>query len=153
MSKTPDHKTQKRAARLMAVQGVYAMLSDNKTAEELIPAYLSHYSGMEIDEDILAEPDQDAFKTVIQGVGEHKNTLEAEIIAAIGERQTPVSMSREPLLFAILLCGSYEIKNRYDIDIPIIISDYMHVCHAFFDGNEPKLVNAVLDKIGKAVQA
>lgn len=152
MAKTPDHKTQKRAARLMAVQGVYAMLTDNKTAEELVPAYLAHYSGMEIDEDILAQPDQDEFRIIVQGVEEHKKSLENDIQQAIGERQTPVSASREPLLYAVLLCGVFEIKNRYNIDIPIIISDYLHVCHAFFDGNEPKLVNAALDKVGKSVQ-
>ncbi|MEM6781895.1 MAG: transcription antitermination factor NusB, partial [Pseudomonadota bacterium] len=70
---------------------------------------------------------------------------------AVGERQTPISAQREPLLYSILLCGVFEIKNRYDVDIPIIISDYLHVSHAFFEGNEAKLVNAVLDKLAKSL--
>ena len=41
---------------------------------------------------------------------------------------------------------------KQDIDFPVIISDYMHVTHAFFDEPEEKLVNAVLDSIRKTVR-
>jgi N utilization substance protein B len=150
MTDAPDPKTQKRSARLMAVQGVYSMLSDQKSAEELIPAYLAHYAKMEIDDDVLESPDQEIFQNIMNGVEEHKLNLDKHIQKALGERQTPVSAGREPLLYAVLLCGVYELKNRHDIDVPIIISDYLHVTHAFFEGNEAKLVNAVLDQVSKS---
>ena len=38
------------------------------------------------------------------------------------------------------------------IDAPIIIADYMHVAHAFYDEREEKLVNAVLDSVRKTVR-
>lgn len=136
----------------MAVQGIYAMLSDDKMSEDIIPAYLSHYAGMDIDNDTLEKPDQDTFQRIVEGVEEHKASLIGDIESAIGERQTPITAAREPLLYSILLCGVFEIKNRYDVDIPIIISDYLHVSHAFFEGNEPKLVNAVLDKLAKSLK-
>lgn len=151
MTLKADYKTQKRAARLLAVQGVYAMITDDKDSEELIPAYLAHYAGMELDDDMLEKPDSEDFQSIVKGVEEHKSDLSIKIQEALGERQTPVTAEREPLLYAIMLCGAHEITNRYDVDIPIIISDYLHVSHAFYEGGEAKLVNAVLDKLGKAV--
>jgi len=55
----------------------------------------------------------------------------------------------EKLLQSILLCGIYEIMAHSDVDAPIIINDYVDVAHAFYDGGESKLVNAVLDRATK----
>lgn len=151
MTKTPDPKTQKRVARLMAVQGVYAMLADKKAAEELIPAYLAHYSGMDVDGDALEKPDSDLFRALIEGVEAHQADLEGKIQAAVSARTIPLTKNKDPLLYSILLCGSYEITQRAQTDIPLIINDYLHVSHGFFDGQEPKFVNGVLDAIAKTV--
>ena len=35
----------------------------------------------------------------------------------------------------------------------IILSEYVSLAHAFFEGPEPKFVNGVLEKIGKALRA
>ena len=40
-----------------------------------------------------------------------------------------------------------------DVDTPIIISDYLDITVGFFDGNEPKLVNGILDAISKELRA
>jgi N utilization substance protein B len=41
---------------------------------------------------------------------------------------------------------------HHDIDVPVIISDYLDITHAFYEGSESKLVNGVLDQISKAVR-
>lgn len=52
-------------------------------------------------------------------------------------------------LRAILRAGSYELLVREDIPLKVVISEYVDIAHAFFDGDEPKVVNAVLDRIGR----
>ena len=61
--------------------------------------------------------------------------------------------SIEPLLSAILICGTYELLAHGEIDAPIIIADYLHVTHGFFEGSESKLVNGVLDALAKELRS
>jgi N utilization substance protein B len=35
----------------------------------------------------------------------------------------------------------------------VVITEYVDAAHSFFDETEPKLVNAVLDRIGKTLRA
>jgi N utilization substance protein B len=53
----------------------------------------------------------------------------------------------ESTLHAILRVGSYELKNRSSTPLPVIISEYVDVTHAFYDGKAIGLVNGVLDAI------
>ena len=148
-SKTPP--VMKSSARLLAVQAVYSLFTDQKSAADLLPDYLAHYAGMEVDGETMVKPDQALFQSILEGVERDCSDLEAVINEASGEGKK-LSRDKEPLLLAVLLCGSYELKNHYDIDIAIIISDYVDVAKAFFDQNEDKLVNAVLDKIAQPLR-
>lgn len=57
-----------------------------------------------------------------------------------------------PLLYSVLICGASELVDHTDTDAPIIISDYIGVAQSYFDHGEPKLVNAILDRVNKAVR-
>ena len=151
-AKHKDANTAKRSARLLAVQAIYGLIKDEKPIEDLMAAYAAHYAGMDVDGTEMAKPDSDLFCNIVEGTQEDLNEIELEISAMTAERTTPFTKEREPLLFSILTCGIYELKNHYDVDMPIIINDYMHVAHAFFDQNEGKLVNALLDKVSKSIQ-
>ena len=41
----------------------------------------------------------------------------------------------------------FELIERADVPARVVINEYIDVAHAFFDGDEPKVVNGVLDKI------
>jgi transcription antitermination protein NusB len=53
---------------------------------------------------------------------------------------------------AILRAGTFELLERKDVPIPVIVTEYVEIAKAFFEGEEPKLVNAVLDRIAKQVR-
>ena len=55
-------------------------------------------------------------------------------------------------LLALLLCAVYEIANTLDIDAKVIIKEYVDLAYAFFTKYEPKMVNALLDTIARAVR-
>ena len=64
------------------------------------------------------------------------------------------SMERlEAVLRAILRAGAFELSTRTDIPPKVTISEFVDVAHAFYTGTEPKLVNAVLDRIARVVRA
>ena len=58
----------------------------------------------------------------------------------------------EVILESILRAGIYELLAHGDIDVGIIIHDYMNVTTGFYEGKEPKLVNAILDRVAKKVR-
>jgi N utilization substance protein B len=42
--------------------------------------------------------------------------------------------------------------NRRDVPAPVVISEYVDVAKAFFAGEEPALVNGVLDSLAKTIR-
>lgn len=152
MSKTahkPSASARRSAARLMGAQAVYQILIDNQAAGAVVPEYLAHRAGMEIDGETMVEPDAALFSSIVQGVEGRRGDLEALIAA-----NRPADKAKsEPLLQAILLCGAYELLSCPETDAPVIISDYIDIAKAFFDGKEPGLVNGVLDSIRKVARS
>ena len=53
---------------------------------------------------------------------------------------------------AILRAGTFEMLERKDVPVPVIVTEYVEIAKAFFEDDEPKLVNAVLDRIAKQVR-
>lgn len=145
--KEGSQKARNSAARLLAVQAVYQMHKNDQNAEDVIREFLEHRAGMEVDGENMVPPDKEHFSTVVRGVEEHIKQLQ-EMVALNRGKEGQI----EPLLQAVFLCGGFELMALQAIDYPVIISDYLHVAHAFYDEGEAKLVNALLDSIRKTVR-
>ncbi len=140
-------KARKTAARLLAVQVVYQSLQNKVSPSSLYDEYMTYRRGMDLDDGMMVEPDVPLFQKLVSGITERWGDLQQIIqprVAAIGEV--------ENLLAAVLICGAFELLVNTDIDTPIIISDYLDITVGFFDGNEPKLVNGILDAIAKELR-
>jgi hypothetical protein len=59
----------------------------------------------------------------------------------------------EPLLRSVLFCGICELLVHTDIDHPIIINDYLHITHAFYEQQQVSFVNGVLDSIASLLRS
>lgn len=145
--KTGSAKARNSAARLFAVQAVYQAMSLQKRPMHLIEEYLNHNVGIDLeqdgnDENQMVTPDQTLFKSIMAGVDGRREELETFI-----KPHLPNFDEKEMLLKSVLLCGAYELLAHTDLDRPLLISEYLHITKAFYDGAESKLVNAVLDKI------
>ncbi len=55
-------------------------------------------------------------------------------------------------LRAILRAGVYELMKREDVPVAVIVSEYVDIAKAFYSEDEPKLVNAVLDRASRRVR-
>ena len=53
---------------------------------------------------------------------------------------------------AILRAGVYELMQRRDVPVAVIVSEYVDIAKAFYADDEPKLVNAVLDRVSRRVR-
>jgi N utilization substance protein B len=59
----------------------------------------------------------------------------------------------DSILRAILRAGVAEILDRDDVPARVVINEYVNVAHFFFDEDEPRVVNGVLDKIARKMRA
>ncbi|MEM8643903.1 MAG: transcription antitermination factor NusB, partial [Pseudomonadota bacterium] len=42
---------------------------------------------------------------------------------------------------------------RDDVPARVVINEYLDIAHAFFSGEEPKVVNGVLDRLARKVRS
>lgn len=154
-SKKPSAVAMRNSARLMAVQAVYQMSVNRKNPAYVVDEYLYHRKGEVIDGEEIMAPDASLFTNIVLGVSERRDDLAGIIQANRPQKkdEDSVSSGLEPLLMAVALCGVYELLAHKDIDPPIIISTYVDVTKAFFAGNEPGLINGLLDSARKVIRA
>lgn len=140
-------KARLTAARLCAVQAVYQSLQLKVPPATLLEEYIQHRAGMAVDGEEMVRPDGVLFTDILQGVTERWADLQQLITPRL--KSTAV----EPLLTSILVCSAYELLAHPETDAPIVISDYLHVTHGFFEGSESKLVNGVLDALARELRS
>ncbi len=150
--KKPSAKAQNLSARLSAVQALYQVMQNKQPIKSVANEFIEHRLEMEVDGEKLVSPDPVMLKTILYGVEERLLELETIVIAHFQQDKEAENKSIEPLLKSIMLCGTYELFSRQDIDSPIIINDYLNVTHAFYEKGEVSLVNGILDAISKVVR-
>jgi N utilization substance protein B len=141
---------QRGAARLAAVQALYQMDVGGAGVLEVVAEYETHRLGQELDGDTYLKADASWFRSIVAGVVRDQVKIDPVIRGALQE-DWPLSRL-DSTLRAILRAGTFEILERKDVPIPVIVTEYVEIAQAFFEGEEPKLVNAVLDRIAKQVR-
>lgn len=142
---------------MAAVQSQYQIFLNKERVKDMLPGFLERYKAIEIEGEKLVEPDTQLLRSVLEGVEERYVELTTLINGHFinshfaGGSDNQIA-STDTLLKATLYCGAYEILAHHEIDAPIIINDYIHVTQAFYDNNESKLVNGVLDAMSKTLR-
>jgi len=136
---------QRGAARLAAVQALYQMDVGGTGVLEVVNEYEMHRLGKELDGDLYRQADAAWFRAIVSGVVEQQRMLDPMIRSALME-DWPLSRL-DSTLRAILRAGAYELSSRMDVPVAVIVSEYVDIGSAFFDEDEPKLINAVLDRL------
>jgi len=135
------------AARLAAVQALYQMDLSDQRVSDVVAEYEHTRLGQEIEGDTYLDADVSWFRGVVAGVVKDQVTLDPLIHETLPE-DWPLSRI-DTLLRSILRCGAFELSTRKDVPSRVVISEYLDVSKAFFDEDEPKLVNGVLDKLAR----
>jgi N utilization substance protein B len=141
---------QRGAARLAAVQALYQMDIGGTGVLEVVAEYEAHRLGQELDGETYLKADASWFRSIVSGVVREQTRLDPLIGSAL---QDDWALSRlDSTVRAILRAGTFELIDRKDVPVPVIVTEYVEIAHAFFEEDEPKLVNAVLDRIAKQVR-
>jgi N utilization substance protein B len=142
---------QRGAARLAAVQALYQMDIGGTGVLEIVAEYEAHRLGQELDGDTYLKADPSWFRSIVSGVVRDQRLLDPMIGSAL---QDDWALSRlDSTVRAILRAGTFELRERKDVPVAVIVTEYVEIAKAFFEDEEPKLVNAVLDRIARQVRS
>ena len=162
MAKFVSEKIKMRtSARLAAVQATYMAAYGQLPVDEVIKEFLNGEVGRFVIEDNPengneefreVEPmDKPYFEKLVRGVQGNKEELEKSLNLFLNAGRTLERL--DGTLQALLLCAVYEINNTLDLDVKVVIQEYVDMAYAFFSKGEPKMVNALLDQIARDVRS
>ena len=144
-------QARRSGARLAAVQAIYQMEQTGHSAKAVIREFCEDRLGIGPDGEPVEEADPDIFKAVVSATVEHQDAIDAAIKARLSENW---KLSRlDATSRAILRGACAELIIHQELSAPIILNEYVSVAHAFFDGDEPRFINGVLDNIAKDLRA
>lgn len=136
-------------ARLAAVQALYQMELTGAPWSKVRTEFEDHRLGMEVDGEVLAEADIKHFRRLLEGVVERQPEIDKAVNETLKEGW-PLRRI-DPILRALFRAGGYELLA---LETPrnVIFNEYVEVAKAFFDGDEPRLANAVLEAIARVLR-
>lgn len=139
------------AARLAAVQALYQMDVSGAGVLETAAEYETFRLGKEIDGQQYRDADAGWFRGILSGVVADQKTLDPAIGDCLVEGW-PLSRLDDTLR-AILRAGAWELANKPDVPVAVLVSEYVDIARAFYeDGEEPRMVNAVLDRLARLMR-
>ncbi|SHL71682.1 transcription antitermination factor NusB [Roseibium suaedae] len=141
----PRPANKRGAARLGAVQALYQMDVGEVPLSTVISEFTAFRLGKELDGAQYRDADEQWFKDIVKGVVADQRLIDPFIHTALMEGW-PLKRI-DSLLRAILRSGAFELLRRRDVPARVIISEYIDVAKAFYEDDEPGLVNGVLDRL------
>lgn len=139
------------AARLGAVQALYQMDVGGSMLADVLAEFEAFRLGSELDGEQYREADPAWFRDLVKGVVAEQRRLDPEIHRAL-VAGWPLKRI-DTTLRAILRAGAYELMCMTIVPARVVISEYIDVARAFYEGDEPRMVNGVLDRIAHTHRA
>lgn len=134
-------------SRLGAVQALYQMDMAGTGITDLCDEFEAHRLGRDIEGNEIGEADASFFRELVIGVVREQRAIDPEINSHLASGWLLTRL--DSTLRAILRAGAFELRFRPDVPARVVLDEYVELAHAFFEGDEPGVVNAVLDKIAR----
>jgi N utilization substance protein B len=145
----PPILNRRRAARFAAVQALYQIEVGAAPPREVVSEFIEHRLDELLEPLELAVPspevDREWFVLVALGAWSRRERLDPLLDGALSDGWTLQRCGF--LLRATLRAGAFELAEREEVPVKVVINEYVELAHLFFDGSEPGFVNAVLDRL------
>ncbi len=140
----------RRQARLSAIQALYQMDLTGRPSQGVVKEFLDYRFGFS-DEPGMVAADEPFFEDLVEGVVRRQDDIDEKLDAQLPEKWPLRRL--DMTLRALLRSAVYEVTQRPDVPGLVVIDEYVALSNEFFDGKEPGMVNAVLDKIARKARA
>ena len=113
--------------------------------DRVIDEFKEFRFGEELDGTVYPDPDVEHFVEIVQGVGRDQVHLDRALENALTNNWSLVRFDRT--LRALLRAAAFELRQMTDVPTKVVINEYVELAHGFFAGDEPGLVNGILDRL------
>jgi N utilization substance protein B len=139
------------AARVAAVQALYQMDLAATDLNQVIAEFATDRIPQAKRNELIHGADPVFFADILRGVVRRQRDIDPSVdqTLATGWRLFRV----DSILRAILRAATFELLERPDVPARVVINEYINVAKAFFDHEEPRVVNGVLDKLARSIRA
>ncbi|MFT8551498.1 transcription antitermination factor NusB [Acetobacter okinawensis] len=139
------------AARVAAVQALFQIEQNGDRPDSVIEQFLIHrfgttLSGESYEDGRIPEADVALFTSIVKGAVANRSAIEQDIVKTLPSTW-PIDRL-DPVLRALFFAAIAEARHA-EVPAAVLINEYMDVAHGFFFGDEPRLVNGVLDALFK----
>jgi transcription antitermination protein NusB len=148
-------------SRTAAVQALYQMDLAGTDINAVILEFQhvrfepSSVAAADMSDDDLDEKAEGAdtqfFADILKGVVRRQRDIDPMIDQQLAEGWRLVRV--DSILRAILRAGAFELLERTDVPARVVINEYINVAKSFFDAEEPRVVNGVLDKMAHKLRS
>lgn len=146
-------------ARLAAVQALYQMDLAQTDVSDVIAQFLRHRLAPSLENTAsegdaatisLHGADKQFFADLVRGVVRRQLEIDPMLDGQLAKGWRLFRI--DSTLRAIMRAGTFELLERIDVPARAVISEYVDVAHAFFEGEESKVANGILDKIARRLR-
>jgi N utilization substance protein B len=138
-------------ARLAAVQALYQMDVARTDARVVIEEFTLHRFRGEAEKAYYDRTDEDFFRDLVLGVVEKQRGIDPLVATHLAKGWRLARI--DSILRAILRAAAFELQERPDVPVKVIINEYVDIAHAFFGGDEPGVVNGILDAVARDIRS
>jgi N utilization substance protein B len=151
----PNAGRPRTGARVAAVQALFQSEAGGESAETVIDQFVRHRIGTlnsdaGFEDGRVPQADVPLFSKIVRGAARDSEAIDAAIS---GHLSANWSMERlDPVLRALLRAAAAELWGSTDTPARVVINEYMDIAHGFFDGEEPRFANGVLDALARQMR-
>lgn len=138
----------RHAARLAAVQALYQMDIAGTGHNEVIHEFTEyHFNSKEFAPDDQSRPDSTFFSELIRGAVRRQRDIDPEVDQQLAQGWRLVRV--DSTLRAILRAAMFELLDRPDVPVRVVINEYIEIARDFFGEDEPRVVNGILHNLAQ----
>lgn len=138
------------AARLGAVQALYQMEIAGKGLNEVFAEFESFWLGREIEGEQYKPAEGKLFRAIVEGVLAEQIGIDRTLDPLLAG--WPLKRI-EAIMRAILRAGAFELLERKEVPLRVVVSEYVDIAAAFLEKDEVGMINAVLDRLAQTCRA
>ena len=138
------------AARLNGVQALYQMEMTGASWRSIALEFQSHRAVQEIDDEELAKADRRHFRKLLEGAVENQARID-RAVSVVMNADWPLKRI-DPTLRALFRAAGAEFLAMPKVPRKVIINEYVEVAKAFFEREETRFANAVLDALARELR-
>ena len=159
MSKKAQNRP-RTASRVAAVQALFQSEQGGEAAETVIDQFVrhrlgqmpgpEHQGGGGFEEGRVPDAQVPLFARIVRTAVQEQDRLDGMIVAALPQEWPMTRL--DPVLRALLRAGGAELSMADGPPSRVVINEYLDVAHGFFAGEEPRMVNGMLDRLARELR-